>query len=843
MKFLYFILFFPIICSAQQALSGTVKDSITLETLPFATILTNNNQGVTTDIDGNFYLNTKNNFNSITISYVGYKSKTITNINKKHILIALQPLQESIGDVVIAAKGINPAIQIIKNTIAHKNQNDVQKALNSFKLKAYTKLLVTANPDSISTQIDTIYKVTNGKKTFAKLDSTNYKFKKEISKYHLYISEKIAEHRFVKGKNKKEIILASRMAGFKQPLYEILAINMQDFSFYKEKYSILGTAYNNPIAKNGLQKYRFKILDTVQNGFGNSYMIHYKPKRKSQLQGMEGLLYIDTKTFAITKAVAELRASIFIKASQDFEYFPSEKIWFPKQTSVLMKKGKGKGKMSILGGMVVLDNTAKKDSLPKKPKAFIKKENPNNADNQIYFINKTTFYNIEINQPVHLKKAATSITFTDDANSKSELFWKNNRIDSITQRGKMAYTYLDSIVEKEGIEKKIVLGRKLLKGYFHTKYLDLDISKILALNNYEGLRLGVGGKTNESLSRNYYLEGYLAYGTKDKAYKYKVGAAVRLNKESNTWLGANHVNDLKEAAALDFLITKNGLSISNPRKLNLLHFYNHRTWNIFIKHDIKSNLESVLQLRTGVYTPTFTYTHANVNPLTNSYKLSMATADFYYSPFSTFMNAPTGKITVKNRFPKFHLQLRHSFKNVLESDFNFTQINLKTLYTIKRLQKATTSFLLQGGMVIGDAPLTHLYNATPNYTYKSPWIWRTTFAGKNSFETMGYNEFISDKYAMLQVKHAFKSFNFGKKFKPQLTLVSRLAFGNIQNPGDHLGITFQKMNRGYYESGFEINKLFKGFGISSFYRLGSYTNPIWSDNLALKLTYHLSLGF
>ncbi len=54
---------------------------------------------------------------------------------------------------------------------------------------------------------------------------------------------------------------------------------------------------------------------------------------------------------------------------------------------------------------------------------------------------------------------------------------------------------------------------------------------------------------------------------------------------------------------------------------------------------------------------------------------------------------------------------------------------------------------------------------------------------------------------------------------------------------------FKKMNRGYLESGFVLNHLFRGFGISSFYRYGAYHNARFSDNLAVKLTYVLSLGF
>jgi hypothetical protein len=76
-----------------------------------------------------------------------------------------------------------------------------------------------------------------------------------------------------------------------------------------------------------------------------------------------------------------------------------------------------------------------------------------------------------------------------------------------------------------------------------------------------------------------------------------------------------------------------------------------------------------------------------------------------------------------------------------------------------------------------------------------------------------------------------------------LSLISRFAIGTIDQPEIHQGVTFKKMNKGYLESGFVLNHLFKGFGISSFYRYGAYSNEKFSDNLAVKLTYVLSLGF
>ena len=108
---------------------------------------------------------------------------------------------------------------------------------------------------------------------------------------------------------------------------------------------------------------------------------------------------------------------------------------------------------------------------------------------------------------------------------------------------------------------------------------------------------------------------------------------------------------------------------------------------------------------------------------------------------------------------------------------------------------------------------------------------------------MGYNEFISVLFSAIHIKHQFRFFDFSKKFKPQLTIATRAAIGDIHHPEYQTGISFKRMNKGYFESGLEINSLFKGFGASAFYRYGSYINPEWSDNLAVKITYNFRLGF
>ena len=833
-NFLFFFLF-PFILFSQTQIQGVVLDAKTKQPLPFATIKSNTNNGTLTDVDGQFNLKSTNNIKAINISYVGYTSTKIAiNSKNKFISIKLKPTVEKLNEVFITATE-NPALQIIRNTIKNKSKNNIEKALNSFKFNAYDKILITANPDSINGKLDSVYLITNGENQFQKIDSTNFNFKKEIEQQHLYISEKISEFIFEKGKKKKEVILASRMAGLKQPIYELFALSFQGFSFYNEIYTIAGTNYTNPIADNAIKQYNYKILDTVSNGHGDSYIIHFKPIKKKEYLGIEGVLYIDTTNFAITKAIAELKGFINIKAIQNYSYNKDFQNWFPKNKNVTLKKGDTNEDVVLFGGLLNFSENSNKDSIVNTSK--------NKPEDVIYIVSTSVNSNIQINKPQHVKRGSSTILFNDDAAHKTSQFWDTYRTDTLTIRGENTYTYLDSIAAKEGIEKKINLARNLLKGYLPTTYINLDLGKILNLNNHEGFRVGFGGITNTNFSRKFKIEAYTAYGTKDTNFKYSFGGAARLNKDSNTWFGLKYTNDIKEAASLDFIAENTSFSPINPRNLNIDKFYNYETISALLYHDIQPNIEAKLRLSTGKYKALFDYQYSSPTINVKEYHLSNAVIGINYTPKNEYMNSPLGKIKVKNGFPQFSFQLTQSLRDVLGGDFGFTQLNIRTIYKIERLRRSTTSFLFEGGIVFGEVPISHLYNATPNYTYKNPWVTRITFAGKNSFETMSYNEFISDRFIALHLKHEFRIFKFNKKFKPSLILVTRAAIGDIEHPEYHKEISFKSMNKGYFESGLELNSLFKGFGVSAFYRYGAYIKPEWSDNLAVKITYNIRLGF
>ena len=107
---------------------------------------------------------------------------------------------------------------------------------------------------------------------------------------------------------------------------------------------------------------------------------------------------------------------------------------------------------------------------------------------------------------------------------------------------------------------------------------------------------------------------------------------------------------------------------------------------------------------------------------------------------------------------------------------------------------------------------------------------------------MFFNEFFSDRYAMLQIKHGSQRVVIFNKIKPSLVFVTRIAFGTLEHKERHFGLNYKTLEKGFFESGIELNQIYKGFGLSGFYRYGPNQLVRMKDNISLKLSFVLDLG-
>lgn len=389
--------------------------------------------------------------------------------------------------------------------------------------------------------------------------------------------------------------------------------------------------------------------------------------------------------------------------------------------------------------------------------------------------------------------------------------------------------------------KKTEFLKKIGNGYLPFNYFNLDLRYLIKFNQYEGLRTGLGGITNDHFSERYRVDGYLVYGFKDKRLKYKIGGGFRVSRASNTWVNFGYTDDLKETGSSKFLTDKRFFSFFEPRLLNIDLFHRHITKSISLQHKFSYHLLSETQFAVSKISPTYNYNYVLDGKSYETFDLSTAKVSLQWSPFSHYSLTNDQIKETKDGYPKFTLQLTQGFKSIFGSEFTFSKLDFRTIQQFKHKNDAVTNITFVAGIAGGDTPLTHLYHAYPNNIRKETILRRFSVAGLNSFETMYFNEFFSDKFSTLQLKHAFKPFKISERFKPQLVLISRYALGEMKSISRHQGFTFNTLDKLYSESGFEINKLFFGFGLSFAYRYGGYHLPLLEDNIAFKFTFNISL--
>ena len=183
-----------------------------------------------------------------------------------------------------------------------------------------------------------------------------------------------------------------------------------------------------------------------------------------------------------------------------------------------------------------------------------------------------------------------------------------------------------------------------------------------------------------------------------------------------------------------------------------------------------------------------------------------------------------------------------SVPELLGNDFDFGKLDIRAEYQKNFLNGQKTTIVAEAGYAYGEVPLTHAYNTSPNNLNKGDIIQRITFAGKNSFETMYFNEFFSSRYVFLQFKHAIRKIELFRKVKPTPVFVTRSAWGAMDKPQRHIGINYKTLNDGFYESGLELNGIYKGLGLSGFYRHGANHLPQLKDNISVKVSFIINIG-
>ena len=133
-----------------------------------------------------------------------------------------------------------------------------------------------------------------------------------------------------------------------------------------------------------------------------------------------------------------------------------------------------------------------------------------------------------------------------------------------------------------------------------------------------------------------------------------------------------------------------------------------------------------------------------------------------------------------------------------------------------------TKVQINSGIYLGEMPIWRLYNEKGSKGFLT-----VTY---NSFETMDYNEFYSDRFANIFLTHDVGNLHVDEIVKPRFVLAFNYGWGMLKNREDYSGISFKTMEHGYTEAGLMINDIFVmnlgvikiSLGVGYYHRLGAY---------------------
>lgn len=733
-------------------------------------------------------------------------------------LMKADPNVENIQAIVLDDKSDPRALEILRKVNENYNENS-PKSLESYAFKSYEKISLDFDEDSIkayntyiANRIDSLKKIPQlpmkATKKKDSLESVN--LMKLVGGSKIFLWERASQNLYSKKYGEKINILDNKVAGLKEPIYELMAFRSNRNQIPKE------------VREENRNLYRFFLTDSIEIEGRENYVIRFRQvdyKQSPKQKKFNGYLYVDKASYALKKI--ESNSKIKSEGSITSIWKPIENKWFLVKENYKLKMGSA--------SFDIDDKKDKKRTKEEKDseKKHIKKFGSYAFVTADYFDFKTSIEE----KPEDFKGYTISVK-NSDGNEIDQY-----RTENLTDREQATYTKIDSLSAKYKLSQKAKALTGLLKGKVRLGMLDFDLSKVIGYNKYEHIRLGAGVKLNEKFNRYISPDAYFAYGIYDKDFKYGVGVDVRTTLEKNSFFRAEYFDDVMAAGRFSENLWNFRMKIMNSGvALNNNVFFGYKGFKVSYENDFTNALTINIATKRTQEESKFNY---NFKELGSRFDIASSTITLKYSPNSKNIMTPTGKYTYEQNLPEFYLNYEQGYK-ALGGDLQFSRFDALFVQNFKT-KLGLTGVRLYGGLVTGDAPiwknftLNGLGNGNGGLNFNL-----TSYLG---FATMEGGKYYNDKFLGAYLTHRlpwyFKS--FGKNVS-SFDVIYRGTIGDMKNPEFHQ-FDFKKLDHLYNELGLEWNNFLSSqFNLGFFYRVGYYNTPKFKDNFAIQFKLKL-LGF
>ena len=792
----------PISAPAQSGyvINGKVEDRNTGEGIPFAIILfPHTKSGTTADLDGNFIIKAdKLPSDTLHIEALGYKpiNKLLRKSQKEYnFIFDLDRSASELTEYVLHA-GEDPAVVLMRHIIARKPYNNPDKAEN-YKYEAYNRLEADLQHMTKS-QFQKIPILKSYSFVFDDLDTSS-----ESKPYlPLYMTESISDYYFrAHPKKQREIIKGSMAKGINNPnVNKYLGALYQNVNVYRNYIPVLDKKYVSPISNDALFHYKYSIKDT-QKAYGhNIILVQFKPRREGE-NCFTGDFWVVDSVFAIERMSMDVSKLANInwvdKVSLYQEFAPVDTFWFPVKDKFIA--------------------TFSAYSSNKLPGMIGRKT--------------TTYHQVVINSPsvdsaLDNPDWKEDVIAPDSARKKTGDWWAQNRPDTLSKNEKKIIKMVDTInsMPITTFYKKFItfvasgvqdVGPIQLGPYFY----------IYSHNPVEGDRFRLSLGTPRSV-KDAHVTGFLAYGDKDKQFKYGFTGIWLLDRHPRMYVYGYYVHDINQATNYYDQLGSDNIFSSLFRKPGVpwkLAFSDDQRFEFYKEYFTGFSHRLILQHTQ--FTPYAPLPYAGIFKDVNGNQSKDVTSsevgvELRYAYKEKYIEGQYLRVNVGSKYPIVDLEVDAGLKNVLNSAYQFQKARLSVTESINIPPLGHLYYNVFAGKYFGTLPYP-LLEIHPGNEY--------LYYNRYAFEMMNTYEFISDQYAGFNLEHTIGSgiFNYIpllKKLKFRQFWTAKGVIGSLSDANTKLNITgafpFRTLQGNpYLELGTGVSNIFKIFRIDFDWRV------------------------
>ncbi len=824
-----------------------VVDSNTRIPLPFVALQSldsGQSQATTSDVEGRFYWLFYGDSARIEARCVGYSRKQIAiGVNDPRPLIALRRSTTHLPEIHVKA-GENPAHRIIEEAIKRKKEHD-PAFMGAHRCTLYHRFMLTIDTTGRGFT-DTIRRVSRGDSIF--LDSSQYELAEFIRTRDLMLSESLVSRHYPGATQPSDRMLATRTAGIQSPLFAVFSAQMQNFSVYNDPIRLNDIQYSGPLSPGSVRRYRFYLeesrlveggqeesrrdenghyesdRDTGQRdesrrkGADTLHVIRFRPYPGSMHDGLTGTIFIHSRSYAVQQVTAEPadpQQASGLRFNQLFRQLPNGR-WYPHQTHTDLWLNQVQVNTSKVVGQVYTQYTDVEFKTGKEQPA--------------------SFEPADARRQRDVQKIG--LTVLEDAAGQPIGYFEPFRPDSLNERDRETYRFIDSLGTETRLDQKLQWGESLLTGKIalFKGRLDLNLPEVLSANGWERLRLGVGLSTGDSLAQRIRLGGYAAYGFGDRTPKFGGFVDVYPDKQRSLRLRISARDDIRVNGGYRFFHAETALFSTQPDRLLALfnRFFDRervaalqfRWMNLGPWSGEAGFLVGHRQAAIGRSGSTSNYRFNNqalvdsslwptfwptLWPTAPSFPVSEWSLHIRYAPGETIVRLPgrTYTIQTSRRLPVLSLSYERGLPIHQESiQFHRLMLRAERHFGMRRL--GTLDAVLNLGAAWGPDPLPvqqllYVRGTGPNSGLFVPLV----------FQTFDMASFAGNRIASIHLQHRVGVLHLKSlKQSPLFTLHYNAGWSHLAEPGRHIFIMNEAphlplldLPKGYFEGGISLSRL------------------------------------